>query len=125
MMHALFVVMFLVMPVLTHAVPCIMEAPQQASVEEAPCPSHKPVAAEPCDKTMSVADCLDIDKLVVTDMNSVKLVKHDTLTMAVLPNQPWYVVSVTAHFPQDPPLVRHQAALAEPSLLITTGRFRV
>ena len=125
MLRVLFVAMFLVMPVLAHAVPCIMEMPQAVSVHEAPCPSHKPIAAEPCDKTMSVAACLDIDQMVSADAGNVKLVKQDTLTMAILPNQLWYVASVTSHFPRDPPLVRHRTTLAEPSLLITTGRFRV
>ncbi len=130
------VMVALVMPVLSHAMPCNMSMPQAkvamhhamqqpaASADEQPCPNHKQQASKPCDGMMSVADCLDIDMMASADAVSLKILKSDMSPVAVLPTRPWEQIALTAAAPRAPPEMRH-ISITQPSIILTTQRFRV
>ncbi len=137
-LHAIFTVALLVMPVLAQAMPCnmhMMDMPQQPTAEvqmmvmgdsSEPCPSHKAtVQAEPCNDLMVMADCLDIDKITAADNTTfTKLVKADCSPIALLPASLTNTTLLSTATPRAPPQYSNMRAPSI-SLILTTNRFRV
>ena len=134
--HFLVIFTMLVLPLVAQAVPCRMfmadmgpQMDQQemhmASDSAEPCPHHKQVAVEKeCDNLMSLADCLDMDKVTVTDTNASKLPKIDNTAVALL--TPVFIgrTLTVATAPRAPPQY-HSIRAPSVSLILTTQRFRV
>ncbi len=140
MFRALFAFVMLVAPVMAQAVPCNMTAPkaamaghhamnrsvsaQPASAGEHPCPNHRQQVSQPCDSTMSMADCLDIGMAPSVDTLSLKTLKSDVFPLAVVSFHPGEQTAFTMAAPRAPPLIR-RSPFPQPSLILTTQRFRV
>ncbi|MDD9911616.1 MAG: hypothetical protein OXQ96_01040 [Alphaproteobacteria bacterium] len=124
LLHALFIVTLLVIPVLAQAAPCIMAMSQEVQAQEGePCPSHQSSTPQP-DHQMSVAECVDVDMMTGADLLIFKLTKSDHDVIAVLPLLKTGQVTVLSADPRAPP-TQNQFAIPHPSLILTTQRFRV
>lgn len=137
LLHIFFVITLLVLPVLAQALPCnmaMMDMPQQAMAghsmamesSQEPCPHHKQTAAiEECDNLMSVAECLDIDKITTTDGKvSAKLTKGDAVPVIILPETFATQMLDMLAIPRAPPQY-DSTCVPTVSLILTTQRFRV
>lgn len=135
-LHFLIVFTMMVLPLAAQALPCRMimadMAPQMsqqevhmASDSAEPCPHHKQVAVEKeCDNLMSLADCLDMDKVTVTDVNASKFVKIDNTPVALLTPVFTGQTFTVSTAPRAPPQY-HSIRVPSVSLILTTQRFRV
>lgn len=124
LLHALFVVTLLVVPVLAQAAPCIMAMSQEVQAQEGePCPNHQSSTPQP-DHQMSVAECVDVDMMTGADMLTFKLTKSDHDVTAVLPLLKTGQVIALLAAPRAPP-TQAQFSIPQPSLILTTQRFRV